>query len=170
MEKAKKIFKEVIPYIIVIVVAVLIRTFIASPVRVDGGSMNNTLKNGDILLLNKLDKSYDRFDIVVIDIGSTRIIKRIIGLPGENVAYKDNKLYINNQVVDTMDFEYTEDFSLEEIYGYVMLPQDYYFVMGDNRDGSSDSRDTRIGLIKKSQIKGVAKFRFWPLNKIGSVK
>ena len=170
MEKAKKIFKEVIPYIIVIVVAVLIRTFIASPVRVDGGSMNNTLKNGDILLLNKLDKSYDRFDIVVIDIGSTRIIKRIIGLPGENVAYKDNKLYINNQVVDTMDFEYTEDFSLEEIYGYVILPQDYYFVMGDNRDGSSDSRDTRIGLIKKSQIKGVAKFRFWPLNKIGSVK
>ena len=170
MEKAKRIIKEIIPYIIVIVVAVLIRTFIASPVRVDGSSMDSTLKNGDILILNKLDKSYDRFDIVVIDIGDTKIVKRIIGLPGESIEYKGDKLYINNQEIDTMDFEYTGDFSLEKIYGYVILPKDYYFVMGDNRDGSSDSRDPRIGLIKKSQIKGVAKFRIWPLNKIGSIK
>ena len=169
-EKILKIFKEIIPYVIVIVIALFIRTYIASPVRVDGKSMNNTLKNGDILILNKLDKSYDRFDVVVIDIGETKIIKRIIGLPGESVKYKDNKLYINNKEVTTKEFEYTSDFSLEEIYGYVILPNDYYFVMGDNRDESSDSRDPRIGLIKKDQIKGVTKTRIWPLNKIGSIK
>ena len=169
-EKILKIFKEIIPYVIVIVIALFIRTYIASPVRVDGKSMNNTLKNGAILILNKLDKSYDRFDVVVIDIGETKIIKRIIGLPGESVKYKDNKLYINNKEVTTKEFEYTSDFSLEEIYGYVILPNDYYFVMGDNRDESSDSRDPRIGLIKKDQIKGVTKTRIWPLNKIGSIK
>jgi len=169
-EKILKITKELIPYVIVIVIALFIRTYIASPVRDDGKSMNNTLINGDILILNKLDRSYERFDVVVIDIGETKIIKRIIGLPGESVEYKDNKLYINKKIVDSRDFEYTSDFSLEELYGYAILPNDCYFVIGDNRDNSYDSRYPEIGLIKKNQIKGVTKLRIWPLNKIGSIK
>lgn len=169
-EKILKITKELIPYVIVIVIALFIRTYIASPVRVDGKSMNNTLINGDILILNKLDRSYERFDVVVIDIGETKIIKRIIGLPGESVEYIDNKLYINKKLVDSREFEYTSDFSLEELYGYSILPKDYYFVVGDNRDNSYDSRYPEIGLIKKNQIKGVTKLRIWPLNKIGFIK
>ena len=78
----KKIIKEVYPYIIIIVCVVLFRTFIATPVRVDGNSMNDTLNNNDILILNKLDTSYERFDIVVINYGNTKLVKRIIGLPG----------------------------------------------------------------------------------------
>ena len=169
-EKVIKITKEVAPYILVILLAILIRTFIVSPVRVNGTSMIDTLKEGDILLLNKMNKNYKRFDIVVIDNNGTKLIKRIIGLPGENIEYKNNSLYINNKYVKDVAVEPTEDFSLEELYGYKMLPEGYYFVMGDNRDGSSDSRDPRIGLIKKSDIKGKAKFRLWPLNHFGKVK
>ena len=169
-DKIIVIIKEIIPYILVILLAILIRTFIASPVRVNGKSMISTLKEGDILLLNKMSKKYKRFDIVVIDNNGTRLIKRIVGLPGENIEYKNNSLYINNKYVEDVAKEPTEDFSLEELYGYKMLPEGYYFVMGDNRDGSSDSRDPRIGLIKKSDIKGKAKFRLWPLNRFGKVK
>lgn len=169
-DKIINIVKEIVPYLIVILLAILIRTFIASPVRVNGPSMNDTLKEGQILLLNKMNKNYKRFDIVVIDNNGTKIIKRIIGLPGESIEYKNNSLYINNKYVKDVSKEVTGDFSLEELYGYKILPKGYYFVMGDNRDESSDSRDPRIGLIKKSDIKGKVKIRLWPLNKIGKVK
>lgn len=169
-EKTINIIKEIVPYILVILLALFIRAFIASPVRVNGTSMVDTLKEGDILILNKMNKNYKRFDIVVINSNGTKIIKRIIGLPGENIEYKNNSLYINNKYVKDVDVEPTADFSLEELYGYKMIPEDYYFVMGDNRDGSSDSRDRRIGLIKKSDIKGKAKFRIWPFNHFGKVK
>lgn len=169
-ENVISFLKGIIPYVLVILTAVLIRTFIVSPVRVNGTSMVDTLSNGDIMLLNKMNKNYHRFDIVVIDLGDTKIIKRIIGLPGESIAYKNNTLYINNESISDVSKEYTADFSLEELYGYEFIPEGYYFVMGDNRDGSSDSRDIRIGLIKKSDIKGKAKFRLWPLNKFGNVK
>ena len=169
-DKIINIVKEIIPYIIVIILAILIRTFIASPVRVNGPSMNDTLKDGQILLLNKMNKNYKRFDIVVIDSNGMKIIKRIIGLPGESIEYKNNSLYINNKYVKDMTDEVTADFSLEELYGYKIIPKGYYFVMGDNRNNSSDSRNKSIGLIKKSDIKGKVKIRLWPLNKIGKVK
>ena len=170
-DKIINIAKEIVPYILVILLAVLIRTFIASPVRVNGSSMYATLKEGDILLLNKMNKNYKRFDIVVINNHGSKLIKRIIGLPGENIEYKNNSLYINGKYVKDVSKEVTADFNLEDLYGYKMIPEGYYFVMGDNRDGSSDSRDTiHVGLIKKSDIKGKARFRLWPLNKIGKVK
>lgn len=169
-EKTINFIKEIIPYVAVILLAILIRTFIASPVRVNGTSMVDTLSNGDIMLLNKMNKNYKRFDIVVINLSNNKIIKRVIGLPGESIEYKNNTLYINNKEVKDVSDQYTADFSLKELYGYEFIPEGYYFVMGDNRNGSSDSRDTRIGLIKKSDIKGKAKFRLWPLNHIGFVK
>ena len=96
-----KIIKEIIPYIVIVLVVVLIRTFIITPVRVDGDSMKNTLKNGDILLLYKLG-SINRLDIIVLDEekDNEKIIKRVIGLPGETVAIKKGKIYINDKVID----------------------------------------------------------------------
>ena len=96
-----KVIKEVIPYIVIVVVVVLIRTFIITPVRVDGDSMKNTLKNGDILLLYKLS-SINRFDIIVLDEekDNEKIIKRVIGLPGETVAIKKGKIYINDKEIE----------------------------------------------------------------------
>lgn len=166
----KNFIKELIPYIIIVIVVVLFRTYIATPVRVDGDSMRETLHNNDILILNKLSKKYDRFDIVVINYQNTKLVKRIIGLPGENISYKDDKLYINDKVIDDVETIRTFDFSLKELYGIDEIPDDYYFVMGDNRGNSLDSRDYRVGLINKNDIVGITVFRLYPFNKIGKIK
>lgn len=166
----KNILKELYPYVVIVIVVVLFRTFIATPVRVDGDSMRESLHNGDILILNKLDKNYERFDVVVIDYNKSKLVKRIIGLPGENIEYKNNKLYINNKKIDDVETIRTLDFSLEELYSITEIPKDHYFVMGDNRGNSLDSRDYRVGLIKKEDIVGVTIFRLYPFNKIGLVK
>lgn len=170
----KKVLKEVFSYVIIIIVVVLFRIFIATPVRVDGASMDTTLKDGQILILNKLNNNYKRFDIVVInknlDGKKTRIVKRVIGLPGENISYKDNILYINDNPIDDVSISRTGNFSLNELYNIDIIPDDYYFVMGDNRNNSMDSRDYRVGLIKKSDIIGKTSFRLFPFNKIGTIK
>lgn len=163
-----RLLKELIPYLVIIVVVIFIRTFLATPVRVDGSSMTPTLKHGDILILNKLSHNYKRFDIVVVKSNNTKLVKRIIGLPGENIEYKNNILYINGKKIKDVTPEETEDFSLKKLYGLNKIPKGYYFVMGDNRDGSSDSRDYRIGLIKKKDLLGTTIFRIYPLNKIGT--
>ena len=107
----KKIIKELYPYVIIIVVVVLFRTFIATPVRVDGDSMKDTLHNNDILILNKLDNSYERFDVVVVNYNNSKLVKRVIGLPGENISYKNNELYINDKKTEDVATIRTSDFS-----------------------------------------------------------
>lgn len=159
-----KVIKEVIPYIVIVVVVILIRTFIITPVRVDGDSMKNTLKNGDILLLYKLS-SIDRFDIIVLDEekDNEKIIKRVIGLPGETVAIKKGKIYINDKVIDD-DYAYGQTSD----YNKVTLKDDEYFILGDNRLISKDSR--YFGPIKDNEIKGKIVFRLFPFTKIGTVQ
>ena len=159
-----KIIKETIPYIVIVLVVVLIRTFIITPVRVDGDSMKNTLKNGDILLLYKLG-SINRLDIIVLDEekDNEKIIKRVIGLPGETVAIKKGKIYVNDKVIDD-EYAYGETSD----YDKVTLEDDEYFILGDNRLISKDSR--YFGPIKKSEIKGKIVFRLFPFTKIGTVQ
>ena len=159
-----KVIKEVIPYIVIVVVVVLIRTFIITPVRVDGDSMKNTLKNGDILLLYKLG-SINRLDIIVLDEekDNEKIIKRVIGMPGETVAIKNGKIYINDKVIDD-EYAYGETSD----YNKVTLKDDEYFILGDNRLISKDSR--YFGPIKDNEIKGKIVFRLFPFTKIGTVQ
>ena len=159
-----KLFKELLPYIMIVVVVVLIRAFIATPVRVDGASMNPTLEDGEILILKKYDRSLERFDIVVLDYNGEKLVKRVIGLPGEKIAYKDNKLYVDGKrVKEPFEHEVTDDFELEE-----QIPEGYYFVLGDNRINSTDSR--MIGAISKEQIQGTTNFSIFPFDKFGTVK
>ena len=167
-EKVKKIFKELLPYIIIVVVVVLIRTFIVTPVQVVGTSMVPTLSDKQILVLKKYDKEFDRFDIIVFNYNDSTLIKRVIGLPGEHVEYKDNKLYINGKKVEE-DFidDTTNDFDLSEL-DYKIIPEGYYFVMGDNRNNSTDSRF--IGLIKEDQIKGSSTFSLFPFKTFGKIE
>lgn len=159
----KRIIKELVPYIIIVVVVVLIRTFIATPVRVDGDSMNKTFKNGDILILYKLSK-INRFDVIVLheEKDNEKIIKRVIGMPGDTVAIKDGEIYINDEKIDD---EYA--YGMTSDYERITLKSDEYFILGDNRLISKDSR--YFGPIKEKEIKGKVVFRIFPFSKFGKI-
>lgn len=167
----RETIKELIIYGSIILAIILIRTFVITPVRVNGTSMYSTLDDGEIMILNKLDYKFNdinRFDIVVVKTDSNKIIKRVIGLPGETIRYVDNTLYINDKKIDEPYLkDKTEDFDLQEL-GYDKIPDDCYFVLGDNRDNSSDSRI--IGPVKKSQIEGSASLVLFPFKSAGIVK
>ena len=154
-------WKEIIPYIIIIVVVLLVRTYIVSPIRVTGTSMEPTLKEGEIMFLNKTC-DINRYDIVVVDssVEGDNIIKRVIGMPGDSIEVIDGKLYINDILTeDVYGSGETGDFNK------VYLGSDEYYVMGDNRMVSLDSRV--FGKIKRKTIKGVADFIVYPFNKFG---
>ncbi len=159
----KEKIKEISPYVLIVVVIVVIRIFIATPVKVDGDSMYNTLNDNDIVLLSKLS-SIDRFDIIVLkeNDNNATIIKRVIGMPGDKVKIRNNKIYINNKIIED-EYAYGETSDYDEI----TLGDDEYFVLGDNRLISKDSR--YFGAIKKSDIKGKAVFRLFPFTKFGSI-
>lgn len=159
----KEKIKEISPYVLIVVVIVVIRVFIATPVKVDGDSMYNTLNDNDIVLLSKLS-SIDRFDIIVLkeNDNNATIIKRVIGMPGDKVKIRNNKIYINNKIIED-EYAYGETSDYDEI----TLGDDEYFVLGDNRLISKDSR--YFGAIKKSDIKGKAVFRLFPFTRFGSI-
>ena len=163
----KKIIKQLIPYIVIIIVVVLIRSFVVTPVIVVGDSMKPTLNEGQILILNKLDYRFneiERYDIVVIKVGKSEIIKRVIGLPGETIEYRNNILYIDGHE-ETSEYNFdTEDFTLKSICNCDKISEDKYLVLGDNRQASSDSRI--IGLIDKKDIQGTTQISIWPIKKI----
>ncbi len=154
----------VIPLGIIVIIVVLIRTFIITPGVVNGSSMEDTLFDGDIVLVNKiaLKKGIKRFDIVVINYDGGTIIKRVIGLPGETVKYAGNVLYINGEEVKTpKEFEYTEDVTLE-------AGKNEYIVLGDNRNVSKDSRV--IGPINIKNIKGKVSIQIFPFKNAGKIE
>lgn len=161
--------KEIMPYVIILIVVVLLRTFIITPIIVNGESMIPTLKEKQILILNKYDKKYNRGDVVVVNYFNgekeERLIKRVIGLPGEKVEYNENKLYINDKKVEDRFAKDTENFELSYIdIDMKKIPEGYYFVIGDNRNNSIDSRI--IGLVKKEDIKGTVTQSLIPFKKV----
>lgn len=163
----KKFINDLIPYIIIVIVVVLFRTFIMTPAVVDGLSMYDTLNDHDIVIINKIvmkTNNINRFDIVVLknNTDGDKIIKRVIGLPGEKIEYKDNKLYINGEEIeDNFKTNETTDFTAE-------TKENEYFVLGDNRELSKDSR--YLGNFKKENIIGKVDFRFYPFDKLGLVE
>lgn len=165
------ILRHIVSYVLVIGIALLIKFFVFSPIKVNGTSMEPNLKDGDIMIMNEIGyylNGVNRFDIVVVNTNDEKIIKRIIGLPGEKVEYKDNKLYINDkEIVENFKHGETNDFSLLEL-GIETIPQNHYFVVGDNRGNSKDSRS--IGVINKDRIVGKANLIIFPFDRIYSVK
>lgn len=167
----KKIIKELYPYVIIIIVVVLIRSFIITPVIVSGNSMLPNFNNGELLLVKKIgynEKTIKRFDVIVIKKDKEEIIKRVIGLPGEHISYKNNKLYVNDKLISE-DYTHlnTKDFNLEEICTCSTIPEGKYLVLGDNRPISKDSRT--IGLIDEKNIVGKTVFRLWPVSRFGTI-
>lgn len=183
-DKKKSFAEELVStllYIIVITgIFVAIRTFLFAPVSVEGDSMNPTLEHEDRLLLNKVS-SIDRFDIVVFpapEDGNKQFIKRVIGVPGDEIAYYEQTLYINGEPVteDYVDLTqesqeitdyYNGDFTLSSLQGVEKVPDGMLFVLGDNRVNSKDSRS--FGFIPEESVIGETSLRIWPINRIGTV-
>lgn len=184
-KKKKKFIDEALETLlylgIAFLVAYLLTNYVAQRTVVDGSSMEKTLTDGDNLIMSKLSYKFgdvERFDVIVFPYndpvrGEVNYIKRVIGLPGEVVTITDGKIYISDE---------KGQYILEEDYGYyendvpmsgynaeepMVLGDDEYFVLGDNRNGSSDSR--MIGPVKRDAIVGKAIFRIYPFTKIGVV-
>jgi signal peptidase I len=178
--KPRKVFTEglhLLFYLVIVFLSTfLIIHFIGQRTQVLGQSMENTLSDQDNLIVDKISYHFikpHRFDIVVFPVGETKdvfYIKRIIGLPGETVQIIDGKIYINDELLK-------EDFGKEVISidkegratWPIELGDDEYFVLGDNRNHSMDSRDPEVGNITKSAIIGKAWVRVWPLNHFGFI-
>ena len=145
--------------------------------RVAGTSMRNTLTGGDIALVTRFDYlnggAPKRFEVVECRFpgrGDT-YIKRVIGLPGDTISVKSGVLYINGEEYDEpfLTAEKTKRFSLASHDFEVTVPEGCYFVMGDNRDNSNDSRASKVGFIDAGMIEGKVRYILFPFNRIGSV-
>lgn len=183
--KGSSFIKEVINILLSVIVAyvlfILIRTFLFFPFEVVGSSMDPTLASGDRLILNRLG-DLDRFDVVVFPAPDTEAddeeyVKRIIGIPGDEITYYKDDLFINGELVEEKYLEplkkandegqVTNDFSLLDVPGSTsaVVPPESYFVLGDNRLVSKDSR--MFGFVPANEIEGTSSLRIWPLAKIG---
>lgn len=149
--------------------------FIGKPFTVSGSSMYPTLHNGDRMFMSKLG-DIQRFDVVVLKAPDEdkEYIKRVIGMPGDEISMKEGVLYINGKRVEQPFINqeplahqtvFIDDFTLLSLIGDSKVPADQYFVLGDNRGVSRDSRI--IGFVDKKAIEGKAVFTFWPLDRIG---
>ena len=176
----KEIIKELAGWLLYIVLIIALTwtvvTFVGQRTEVSGSSMETTLSDKDQLIVDKMTYRFrdpKRYDIVVFPYqyqDNTYYIKRIIGLPGETVQIDlEGNVYINGEILE-------EDYGLEPILfpglaaEPITLGEDEYFVLGDNRNNSSDSRDASVGNIHRDDIVGKAWVRIWPLNKIGVLK
>lgn len=176
--KKKSLFREIASWIIylllILIVTFLFVHFVGHGTRVDGMSMYPTLSDGDHLIVDKLTYQFSdpkRFDIIVFPFRyqeDTYYVKRVMGLPGETVQIIGGVLYINGTALQ-------EDYGREtmEMGGLasepVTLGEDEYFVLGDNRNNSSDSREPSVGNIARESIIGKVRFRVWPLTGLGLV-
>ena len=172
----REIFSMMFYLIFVVAATLLIIRFVGQRTEVSGHSMEDTLDDGDNLIVDKLTYRFRdpvRYDIIVFPYKykeDTYYIKRIIGLPGEMVQItEEGNILINGEI-------------LEESYGRevmkspgiaadpIILGEDEYFVLGDNRNASADSRDPSVGVISGKDIVGRSWLRIWPLNKFGILK
>lgn len=162
----KEFIKDSIWYILFTISVLFFMFYVVSIHQVVGPSMEPEYHNQDVIVINKLSYRLipiKRGDIVIFNKADAVYIKRVIGLPGDKLVYQNNKIYINDKLL-------TEPYLINDIEGvnnkplnYQKIPQDYYFVMGDNRDNSQDSRN--FGLVSKNEIYGNILFKLWPLKK-----
>ncbi len=171
-----KYLRIILVILFAIGIAYLSRSFLFASYIVDGESMEPTLENRDLLMVNKVIyhlKDVDQFDVIVFHANKQEdYVKRVIGVPGDKIAYQNDKLYVNGEYVEESFLHafvkasnaspHTKDFNLEETTGETKVPEGKLFVMGDNREDSLDSR--AFGFISTEQIVGKVGIRYWPLS------
>ncbi len=177
MRKKKSAILEYAVYLFILIfVLILAPKYLMEKILVDGTSMESSLYNGEHVLIEKISRYFDgpeRFEIVVFTKAhgtyTKTYIKRVIGLPGESVQIIGNRIYINGE-------ELVEDFGKDpmDFAGIaaepVLLGKDEYFVLGDNRLVSVDSREAKVGVVTKDELDGVVFFRVSPWSAFGTVK
>jgi len=179
-EKEPSLLKEFLGWVLYIAIIIsatyLIVTFVGQRTRVSGDSMESALHNGDNLIVDKISYRFrepERYEIIVFPYKyqeNTFYIKRIIGLPGEKVQVKDGEVYIDDEVLgETYGLEQIEEGREGIAIDPIILGPDEYFVLGDNRNHSSDSRDPSVGILTKDDLIGRAWVRIWPLDSIGVI-
>lgn len=167
-----KQYRKTLLFIAAAIFIFAFKSFVMNRVIINGNSMEsknaNSLKNGDVVFTEKITKycRIDRFDVVVIKIKGRVIVKRVIGLPNEAILIADGKTYIDGEELIEENKNYIEDSGIAAEYLY--LSDDQYFVLGDNRNDSYDSRE--IGAVYRRQIIGKPTFRFFPFDRIGRVE
>lgn len=173
----KRIVLEILLYVVALFfAAVIVPKYILQRTVVVGDSMETTLHNGENLWVEKVSYHFNklkRFDVIVFyphgKDDNEYYIKRIIGMPGETVQIIGEDIFINSELL-------TESFGKDPIknpgiaVNPIQLAEDEYFVLGDNRTVSLDSRYEEVGPVKKENIGGRAIFRLWPLNKMGPIE
>ena len=166
----KELFQWVLVILGAVILAFLIDTFVIVNAQIPSGSMENTIMTGDRVFGNRLAYKFSdpkRFDIIIFkypDDESQLFIKRIIGLPGETVEIHDGNIYINGSDTPLEDVDIKEP--MEGSFGPYTVPEGCYFVMGDNRNNSRDSRYWENTFVSEDEILGKAVLRYWPLNKM----
>lgn len=172
----RSFFIELAIYVVCAVLFVIfIPKYVMERISVYGPSMENNYYEGDQILAEKLSVRMGRlkrYDVIFFHpLGDREVdeyIKRIIGLPGDDIYIEDSVIYVNGQPLDE-DFGAEPEFEAYSAYEQIHLASDEYFVMGDNRNNSTDSRSTLVGPVKKEDIEGRAVLRIWPLNRFGFV-
>lgn len=171
--KTKSPLREWIEAIVgALILTAFIITFVAQSFVVQGTSMMPSLQDNQRLLVEKVsyrfgDPSYG--DIIVFKYPanpSDEFIKRVIAVPGDNVAIIEGQLFVNGQIIEE---DYIADKALRG-FSPQIVPKDHYFTLGDNRNNSLDSRDLRVGFVPRENIVGRAIWSYWPLNKIEIVR
>lgn len=173
-EKKKTVGQEILSWILTFAVAIalalVIRTFIFEPVRVDGHSMDYTLANNEYMIVTKYDYLLgepERFDVIIChypERGRTNFVKRLVGLPGDTVSMLNGTLYVNGEAIDEPYITNKANYNMQAY----TLKDDEYFVLGDNRSSSNDSHI--IGPISREQIKGHVRCVAFPFKNARTVK
>lgn len=172
-ERKKELVSWIKSIAIALILALLIREFIFTPVIVSGQSMEPTFHNNDRVVITKIH-TIDHFDMIVFKAihSDTNLIKRVIGLPGDVIVMQDDQLYINGDAYDEPYVEANKEavFEGQKLTGdfEVEVPKGFLYVLGDNRRNSTDSRV--LGFIEEKMVIGEVKFRFYPLKDFGIPK
>ena len=197
-EKSKEIFEWIVCMLIALIIVVLIKAFVGFPTVVSGPSMDSTLKDRQRLWVSRIGIEFNKYpqkgDIITFEapavreitqvkskgifeqlknsiniFSETSFIKRVIGLPGDHIEIKNERVYVNGDPIkeNYLDAGTVTD-SASGLFTDIVVPDGYVYVLGDNREVSCDSR--LFGCIPVEKIEGKAVFRFWPLKKIGTLK